>query len=58
MNIPHSKPTVGREEGRGLQEVLTSGRIATGEEVAQFEQEMSSYLDLSGAVATASGTAA
>ena len=58
MNIPHSKPTVGRDEVKGIQEVLASGRIATGEEVAGFEQEMAAYLGLRGGVATASGTAA
>jgi perosamine synthetase len=58
MNIPHSKPTVGNEETGGIQEVLASGRIATGEEVERFEQEMASYLGLRGGVATASGTAA
>jgi len=58
MSIPHSMPTLGEEEAKGLQEVLASGRIATGEEVEQFEQGMASYLGLNGAVATASGTAA
>jgi perosamine synthetase len=58
MSIPHSMPTLGSEEAKGLREVLTSGRIATGEEVEQFEQGMTSYLGLSGAVATSSGTAA
>ena len=58
MNIPHSMPTLGKEEAQGLQEVLSSGRIATGEEVECFEQKMASYLDLRGGVATASGTAA
>ena len=58
MNIPHSMPTVGREEVKALQEVLTSGRITTGEEVACFEQEMAASLGLKGGVATASGTAA
>jgi perosamine synthetase len=58
MNIPHSKPTVGKEEAGGIQEVLASGRITTGEEVACFEQEMAAYLGLKGGVATASGTAA
>jgi perosamine synthetase len=58
MNIPHSMPTLGEDEAKGLQEVLASGRIATGEEVAKFEQDMTSYLSLGGAVATASGTAA
>jgi dTDP-4-amino-4,6-dideoxygalactose transaminase len=58
MNIPHSLPTLGEEEAKGLQEVLASGRIATGEEVEQFEQAMASYLGLTGAVATSSGTAA
>jgi perosamine synthetase len=58
MKIPHSMPTLGKEEARGLQEVLASGRIATGEEVERFEREMVSYLGLKGGVATASGTAA
>jgi perosamine synthetase len=58
MSIPHSMPTLGQEEAKGLQEVLASGRIATGEEVQRFEQAMASYLGLTGAVATASGTAA
>jgi perosamine synthetase len=58
MNIPHSKPTVGKDEVKGIQEVLASGRIATGEEVARFEHEMAAYLGLRGGVATASGTAA
>jgi len=58
MNIPHSMPTLGSEEARGLQEVLTTGRIATGEEVEGFERAMSSYLGLRGAIATSSGTAA
>jgi perosamine synthetase len=58
MTIPHSLPTLGSEEAAGLQEVIASGRIVTGEEVEEFEQAMASYLDLSGAVALASGTAA
>lgn len=58
MNIPHSMPTLGREEIEGLQEVLATGRIATGEEVEVFERTMASYLGLSGAAATSSGTAA
>ncbi len=58
MSIPHSLPTLGSEEAKGLREVLASARIATGEEVARFEQAMASYLGLGGAVATASGTAA
>ncbi len=58
MSIPHSMPTLGSKEANGLREVLASGRIATGEEVERFEQDMASYLGLKGAVATASGTAA
>jgi perosamine synthetase len=58
MNLPHSMPTLGHEETAALQEVLASGRIATGEEVKKFEQAVAKYLGLGGAVATASGTAA
>jgi perosamine synthetase len=58
MNIPHSMPTLGNEEIEGLQEVLATARIATGEEIEGFEREIASYLGLTGAVATSSGTAA
>lgn len=58
MRIPHSLPTLGEEEARGLTEVLLSGRISTGEEVVRFESEMAQYLGLKGGVATSSGTAA
>jgi perosamine synthetase len=58
MRIPHSLPTVGEEEANGVQEVLSSGRIATGEEVEGFERDLASYLGLTGAVATSSGTTA
>jgi perosamine synthetase len=58
MNIPHSLPTVGAEEAKGLQDVISSARIATGEEVEAFENALATYVGLKGAVATSSGTAA
>ena len=58
MNIPHSLPTVGVEEAKGLQDVISSARIATGEEVEAFENALAAYVGLKGAVATSSGTAA
>jgi perosamine synthetase len=58
MNIPHSLPTVGVEEATGLQEVILSGRIATGEEIEAFENALAAYMGLKGAAATSSGTAA
>jgi len=58
MKIPHSLPTVGAEEAKGLQDVISSGRIATGEEVEAFENALAAYVGLKGAVATSSGTTA
>ena len=58
MKISHSLPTVGVEEAKGLQDVISSGRIATGEEVEAFENALAAYVGLKGAIATSSGTAA
>lgn len=56
--IPHSRPTLGEEDHHALAEVLRSGFIAQGAEVAAFEQEMAETLGVRGGVATSSGTAA
>ena len=58
--IPHNKPTLGNEEAEAANRVLASGWLAQGSEVAAFENELCSFLDLPGghAVALSSGTAA
>ncbi|MBI2877243.1 MAG: DegT/DnrJ/EryC1/StrS family aminotransferase [Candidatus Tectomicrobia bacterium] len=56
--IPHSRPTLGEEEIEAVSRVIRSGRIAQGEEVSRFEQEMAQRLGVGGGVAVSSGTAA
>jgi len=56
--IPHSRPTIGQEEARALAEVVTSGQIAQGPLVAEFERGMAALLGVAGGVAVNSGTAA
>lgn len=56
--IPHSRPTLGEEEVGAVSRVIRSGRIAQGEEVARFEQEMARRVGVKGGVAVSSGTAA
>ena len=56
--IPHSRPSLDDEETRALQNVLTSGQLAQGPEIENFEEELGSFHGLLPGVATSSGTAA
>jgi len=56
--IPHSKPTLGKEEELAVAEVIRSGNIAQGEKVAEFEQAVAGYIGRKYAVAVSSGSAA
>ncbi len=56
--IPHSKPTLGAEEIQAVSDVISSGYVAEGAVVQQFEQSFADYLDIQHAVTTNSGTAA
>lgn len=56
--IPHSRPTVGRDEIRLVSEVISWGQLAQGQAVADFERNFSQKLGSGGAVACSSGTAA
>ena len=56
--IPHSKPTLGKEEELAVAEVIRSGNIAQGEKVAEFEQAVADYIGRKYAVAVSSGFAA
>ncbi|WP_111718533.1 DegT/DnrJ/EryC1/StrS aminotransferase family protein [Homoserinimonas sp. OAct 916] len=56
--IPAARPIIGDEERRAVDEVLVSGMLAQGTEVARFEREFSEVLlDGRAAVAVNSGTA-
>lgn len=56
--IPHSRPTLGKEEIKAVSEVIASGHIAEGAVVQEFEQKFADYLNVKQAVATNSGTSA
>lgn len=56
--IPHSKPTLGKEEEEAVIEVIRSGQIAQGEKVYQFERMIGGYIGRKYAIAVSSGLAA
>ncbi len=56
--IPHSRPTLGREEIDTVAETIASSHIAQGSMVCRFEDAVARYLGLRGGVAVSSGTAA
>ena len=56
--IPHSRPTLGKEEARAVAAVIESGNIAEGEVVHRFENAFAEKFGVRHAVATSSGTAA
>jgi dTDP-4-amino-4,6-dideoxygalactose transaminase len=56
--VTHSKPWINESDRRAVDEVLTSGMIAQGRQVRQFEQEIAKYLNWADGVAVNSGTGA
>ncbi len=54
--IPHSRPTISKEDVSSVADNLIGGQIASGKETALFEKEMSEYIGALGGVATNSGT--
>ncbi len=58
VNIPLSKPCLGEEEKKAVNEVLDSGFLAQGENVRKFEEEFARYVGVKEAVATSNGTTA
>jgi perosamine synthetase len=58
LTIRHSRPSLDDDEIRALQDVLTSGQIAQGPQIENFEEELGSIHDLLPGVATSSGTTA
>jgi perosamine synthetase len=58
IEIPHSKPTLGPEEIQAVSNVISSGYVAEGVIVQEFEQSFADYLNIGHAVAANSGTSA
>lgn len=56
--IPLSRPLLGEEEIQAVVDVLRSGHLASGPQVAAFEDEFSSFANTTECVAVGSGTAA
>ena len=56
--IPHSRPTVGKEEIEAAAKVIASGQLAQGREVEAFEAEFAHKIGVKHAAAVSSGTAA
>ena len=56
--ITHSKPTLNHNDYRSIMDVLESGHLVQGEQVAGFEAALSSFIGLGNGVAVSSGTAA
>ena len=56
--IPIARPCVGQEEADAAARVITSGMLASGLEVTQFEREFADFTGTSHAVATSNGTTA
>jgi len=56
--IPIAKPLIGEEEKRAVAEVLSSGMIASGPRVTEFEKEFANFVGTKHALATTSGTTA
>jgi len=56
--IPIAKPSVGNQEALAAADVIRSGMLASGEEVARFEGQFVRYIGSKHGVATNSGTSA
>ena len=58
MIIPHSRPTIDKEDVEAVSQTLISGNIAQGERVKEFENKVARFIGVKHAVACSSGTAA
>ncbi|MEM0355072.1 MAG: DegT/DnrJ/EryC1/StrS family aminotransferase [Desulfurococcaceae archaeon] len=56
--IPIAKPIIDNEEVEAVKNVLLSGELAEGREVALFEKEFAEYIGVKHALAVVNGTAA
>lgn len=56
--IPHSRPTIGSAESRGVAAVIRSGHLAQGKMVQAFEQAFTERMMGAASAAVGSGTAA
>jgi len=57
LNIPHNKPTIGKEEIQAVAKLMENTELTMGKHVSEFENEFSRFIGSSSA-AVSSGTAA
>jgi perosamine synthetase len=58
MMIPHSRPTIDKDDIEAVLHTLASGNIAQGAKVREFEQSLARFVGTKYAVACSSGTVA
>ena len=58
MIIPHSRPSIDQSDIDAVSEVMSSGRIAQGEKVKEFENAVAHYVGRKYGIAVSSGTSA
>ena len=56
--IPHSRPTLGDDDGERVARVVRGGHLAQGPEVAAFERGLAERMGVADAAAVSSGSAA
>src|SRR5207249_11169799 len=56
--IPHSRPTIGDDDGERVARVVRGGQLAQGPEVAGLERELAERIGVAAAAAVSSGSAA
>jgi perosamine synthetase len=56
--ITHSKPWLSFDDRAAIVATLTTGMLAQGQQVGEFESKIADYLQVAGGVAVSSGTAA
>ena len=56
MKIPLARSEISADEAAAIARVIDSGRLASGPEIAAFEEEFAIWLTVNAAVAMNSGT--
>ncbi len=56
--IPHSRPTIGKDDIKAVSDVMKSLQISIGPKTREFEKKLSDFIGVHDAVATSSGTTA
>lgn len=58
MSITISKPVIGEEELKAIEEIIRSGMLSQGKAVHEFEKKFSEYIGVKNSIAVCNGTLA